>query len=273
MKPSSALSALAAAATTAAAIVALASPGSAATAPAWTPTQNVSDGFARTVTPGWGSAPQGGVWETKSSSLFSVAAHTGRISVPAPGGTVMQMLNSVSAANELARLSFALPSLPTAANGQYITLRSRVQNDGSALVAQIRIQKTGALSLSLQQLVGTTAIALSTTVAVPYTAAAGEKFDLDLQATGAAPSTAVTARAYPANLTVTPDWQVRGTASARSLAGSLAISLHIDCGDGDRFRGASRRDLGDRLGTVSDRTARGTDAWSDEHRRPRWALT
>ena len=226
MKPSSALSVLAAGVTAAAAVVILSQPATAATTTTWNQTQNVSDTFARTVSSGWGTATQGGAWSTTTSSLFAVASHMGRINAPAPGATLVQKLAGVHAADELARLSFLLPQLPGSANGEYVTLRTRVQADGSAVLAQVRILNTGVMTLSLQQLNGTVTTALVTGAATPYKVAAGQQFNLDLQTTGAAPSTAVTARAYPATLSTAPAWQATATATKSSAAGALAVSLH-----------------------------------------------
>jgi hypothetical protein len=223
MKPSSALSVIAAGVTAAAAVVILGPPASAATT--WNQTQNVSDTFARTLSSGWGTATQGGAWSTTTSSLFAVASHMGRINAPAPGATLVQKLVSVHAADELARVTFLLPTLPGSTSGEYVTLRTRVQADGSALLAQARILNTGVMTVSLQQLNGPATTALVTGAATPYKVVAGQKINLDLQTTGAAPSTSVTARAYPATATP-PAWQATATATKPSIAGGLAVSLH-----------------------------------------------
>jgi len=226
MKPAAALGALTTTVFVAAsAAVTLAAPAaSVASAVAWSQTRNAYDTFTRTVTVGWGTAPQGGAWDTAAPPYFRVSANLGRIAAPAAAATVVQSLHSVSAADEMARLTFVLPVLPTDTHGQYLTVRTRVRPDGSALIAQVRIVNTGAMTLSLQQRTGATTVALGSPVAVPYTATAGGKFNLDLQTTGAPAS--VQASAYPASLTTAPAWQDTATAAAASSAGTIAVSLY-----------------------------------------------
>ena len=225
MKPSCALSVLAAGLTAAAAIVTLAPSGSAVTTPTWTLTQNASDSFTRTVTTGWGTAPQGGAWTTATAAAFSVAANQGRVAAPPAGVTLVQKLANVHTADELARITFIVPKLPTGTSGQYVMVRTRVQPDGSSLAAQVHFFSTGAMSISLFQINGTTSTVLVRGAADPYKAVSGGKYSLDLQTTGAAPTTTVIARAFPTTA-AGPAWQASATATGPSTAGGLAVSLY-----------------------------------------------
>ena len=226
MKPSCALSVLAAGLTATAAIVTLAPSGSAVTTPpTWTLTQNASDSFTRTVTTGWGTAPQGGAWTTATAAAFSVAANQGRVAAPPAGVTLVQKLANVHTADELARITFIVPKLPTGTSGQYVMVRTRVQPDGSSLAAQVHFFSTGAMSISLFQINGTTSTVLVRGAADPYKAVSGGKYNLDLQTTGAAPTTTVIARAFPTTA-AGPAWQASATATGPSTAGGLAVSLY-----------------------------------------------
>jgi len=143
MKPSSVLSALAVAITTTSAVILTSS------ASALTLTPDAHDAFARTVVPGLGNANLGGSWLTATPTAFRVGVGWATISPPHSGATSVARLTGVSQADELARLTFSFPTLPTSAIGQILTVRSRVQPDGHAVAGQIRVNPAGGMRISV----------------------------------------------------------------------------------------------------------------------------
>lgn len=178
------------------------------------------DGFARTVSNGWGVADVGGTWtSTGTASRFSVGGSAGRVSLAA-GITTTSVLAGVSSASTDITTTVGADKVP-GGGGAMLTVLGRRASSGEAYGARIKLLETGAVQLHLTR-PGTTLVG-GTVPGISYTA--GARLNLRLQVTGASPTT-VQAKVWKVGDPEPGAWFATFTDSATpALQGAGAIGV------------------------------------------------
>ncbi|HKT57719.1 MAG TPA: PKD domain-containing protein, partial [Microbacterium sp.] len=200
------------------------------TAPA-NPTINLlaSDGFNRTVTGGWGTAPTGGAWSpTGGTSNLSVANGVGVLNMPSPGIGPGVYLGSVSSSDTSTTATFTTSAAPSG-NGVYLDVVGRRISSNTDYRGRVILGSNGSVSLALLRMnAGVQGTVKATTVVSGLTFAPGTQLNVQLQVTGTSPTTMqmkiwAVGSAYPAN------WQITGTdtTSGMQVAGSVGLISYL----------------------------------------------
>ena len=191
--------------------------------------QLVSDDFSRVTAGGWGSAPVGGAYRTTGTTPFAATGDAGSMSLPRPGSSLTASLPSVTAADVTTSTTIDVPRIPSGGNGIFAGLQTRVAG-GSYYQANIRVNATGALTLTILRINGSTAdqTTVGKEIRVATGLKAGAAVNLEFQTTGTNP-VHLQARAWPEGQ-AKPDWQsVADDSSAKRLtsAGSIAAWSYV----------------------------------------------
>ncbi|MFG6492868.1 PKD domain-containing protein [Microbacterium sp. P03] len=179
-----------------------------------------ADTFGRTAAGGWGTADQGGAWTVVGTpSRFAVAGGVGTVSV-STGQAQNINLAGVSSANTRVTAQFSVDKL---VEGQYISVVGR-QVGASQYILRARPEAGGGVRLYVLR--DTTALGAS--FLVPgMTLAAGEKYSVSFEVTGASP-TNLSAKIWKSSDAEPATWQltrVDAAAAASTLQASGSVGL------------------------------------------------
>ncbi|CAL8968595.1 hypothetical protein PROP_00329 [Propionicimonas sp. T2.31MG-18] len=196
-----------------------------ATTPAAGTTSIAAADFGTAVASGWGSATTGGAWTT-SGTGFSVSGGVGKLALAA-SSTRSAMLGSTSGRDVDATVELSLDKVP--AGGQaHVNLDLRKGTDG-AYRAKVRFAKTGAVSVVLAKVVGSTEYTLGAATVSGLTYSPGKKLTLGFQATGTGTTTLktrlwVTGQAQPSS------WLLTTTDTQPTLqdAGAVGVAAWVE---------------------------------------------
>ncbi len=175
-----------------------------------------SDKFARTVSPGWGTADVGGAWTTSGgNAAFSTTGTSGRI-VSNTYDTRSVRLNAVSSKNSDITAKFSVDR--TGAGYSWTLIGRQVASDNYS--ARVRFEAGNTMRVYILR--GETAIGAS--YVLPGTYTAGTELSVRLQVTGTSPTTVRTkvwrsADAEPAA------WQLSGTDTTAALQEPGTVGL------------------------------------------------
>jgi PKD repeat protein len=186
--------------------------------PASAATTAAQDGFSRTVAAGLGTADAGGTWTLSgTASDFSVAGGTARLSV-GKGLTRTGYLGAVAVTDVDAATTFATTTAPTG-GGVYETLVVRRRN-GADYGARLVLSASGAVQVAIFR----DGTALKTVGVTGWTAPAGTRVRVRVQATGTSP-TALRARVWRVGTTEPSAWTVTTNDSTAALQGPGAVGV------------------------------------------------
>ncbi|MBN9155506.1 MAG: PKD domain-containing protein [Microbacterium sp.] len=182
------------------------------------------DDFGRTVASGWGNAVTGGAWGTTAG--FSVANGVGNISLAA-GQTRSNALTSVSAQDVDARLAFSADKVADGGGLQFNYLVHKTAAGDYRL--KLRFASTGAVTVSIAKMVGTTETQLSSRAIGSYTFTAGAKLQLRLQTVTVNGTTTLQAKVWDATTTEPSAWFVTATDTQAELqtAGQVGVLAYL----------------------------------------------
>ena len=187
------------------------------------PTVFARDDFDRTVTTGWGTADRGGNWSIPTgASRYSVGSGVGRVNLTAGAGTTAT-LPGVSAADTETKVSVSMDKASTG-GGQYISVIGRSVSGVGDYRAKVRVLSTGAVSLSLVKMIGTTETALTTVTVPGLTYVAGDTMNIRLQVVGTSPTT-VKAKVWKSTAAEPGGWtsSTGDTTSELQTAGAVGL--------------------------------------------------
>ncbi len=204
------------AAAVAAALVAIAAPAAAQAADAAPLAQ---DGFDRTTSSGWGTAPTGGTWSVIGGSGSSTADSAATVRDIQAGRSLRANLASVKAGDIDVSSAFKVPS----ASEFYFSVEGRRQSDGAAYRGRARIAANGELKTDVVRVTaaGEKVLAMDTT---GMEVAPGQDVSVELEVTGTSPVTLKT-RTWLSGGTV-PAWAVTYTDSADNrISGAGSVGL------------------------------------------------
>lgn len=193
------------------------------------------DGFARTITGGWGSPSVGGSWiVTGGAANFSVSSGVGTMLESKAGLTLGAFLPTSPAAGTSSDLTVGVSTDKLATNnGTYFTFAGRRVSAVLEYDSRVRVTGTGAVVLSLGALTGSsTAVALSPQVVVAgLTVPAGGWLNTRLQVTGTNPTT-IRARVWLSTAAEPTTWQTTATDStaALQLSGAIGLTAYVSSG-------------------------------------------
>ncbi len=185
-----------------------------------------SDGFARTVASGWGSADVGGTWTTTSSTAFSVAPGSGTIRHATSGSQVSASLAKVSSADTDLTLGFSLDKSPA---GYYLTAVGRRISSGNEYEARVLVNANNSVSMWLAKAVASTQTTIVTARTVPgLTFVPGTPLRLRMQVTGTAPTT-IRAKVWASTAAEPSTWfdTTTDTTAALQNPGSIALTSYL----------------------------------------------
>ncbi|WP_156109598.1 hypothetical protein [Cryobacterium sp. MLB-32] len=180
-----------------------------------------SDTFARTVSPGLGSAEIGGAW-TGSTGL-STNGGVAQVSTT-PGITREAYLNGVSSVNTEMRATLSFPR-PTTGSAYVAMVGRRIGT--ASYAARTVVGPTGSVKLQVRR---TNATVLELTVpGLIYTT--GKTLQLRLQVTGVAPTT-IRAKVWLVGTAEPTAWPITTTDSTAGLqaAGSVGMTVYVSVG-------------------------------------------
>ena len=188
------------------------------------PTVFGSDDFGRTVSPGWGTADRGGNWSIPSgSSRYSVGSGVGKVNLTAGAGTTA-LLPSISATDMETKVSVSIDKASTG-GGQYVSVIGRSVGGVGDYRAKVRVLSTGAVSLSLVKMMGTTETALTTTTVSGLTYTAGDTLNIRLQVVGTGP-TNLKAKVWKSTAAEPDSWTTTVSDSTSGLQAAGAAGLY-----------------------------------------------
>lgn len=185
------------------------------------PMMIAQDGFERSVTDGWGTAPLGGPWSLGGvATRFSVSGGKARVAV-ASGGSEIGYLHAISSTNTHVRVALS-SSTGYLGDAQSFSVGGRATAAG---VYQARVRIEDGL-LRLYILRGETALVSSTTITHTYVA--GQVIMLDVRVMGTGPTT-ISAKMWLATTTEPVDYQQTATdnTSGYQVAGAMMMRASI----------------------------------------------
>ncbi|WP_421732521.1 alkaline phosphatase [Cellulomonas sp.] len=172
-----------------------------------------NDTFTRTVSPGWGTADQGGAW-TSSAGAGSVNGTQGVSAIAAVNGSFSARLTAVTGTDLVTRFSTTVDKRPAGSGGAILSrgritpsgeyrLKVSLKSNGSATANFVRTNTAG------------TETALTTAVTIPgFTYSAGSVIRTALKVSGGTPTT-LSAKVWIG--TEPADWQYTTTDSTAGL--------------------------------------------------------
>jgi hypothetical protein len=181
------------------------------------------DGFARTVSGGWGTAEVGGPWSVAGGTAanFAVNGSKGTIVTPAGNKPQLAQLGSVSARDVDAKVEMTFPSAVSGSGGHFGYLVMRMQAGGAHHRVGLYLTPAGKLFIRGQTNTGTRLFA---DVDTGLAFAPGNTFVLRAQAQGANP-TAIRVKAWKAGTAEPAAWMAAATDTTTALqqAGTLGV--------------------------------------------------
>ncbi|WP_230854388.1 PKD domain-containing protein, partial [Arthrobacter terrae] len=187
-----------------------------------------ADTFGRTVTSGFGTAEQGGLWRLNgSASLFSVANGAGSMRMNTAGTGPAAYLNSVASSSAETGVKFQWDKVANG-GGTYTYVIGRSVGTAGEYRAKAWITSNGSVSLAATKLVAGTLTTLSTKTIPGLTYLAGDQLQIRLQVTGTSPTT-LKAKLWKVGTVEPSDWTVTATDSEPGLqaAGSVGLTTYL----------------------------------------------
>ncbi len=183
-------------------------------------TEIAKDSYSRSNSSSWGSAEAGGSYSVTGTGAVATTG-AAATAVVASGKTITAGLKSVSVSN--VDLSDSIKFVATGTFDLMHGWNARVQSDGSAYSARIRVNNTGKATLGVSRINGSSSTWLSG-ITLPFTVGAGQTVRGDLQVSGVSP-VQINLKAWVVGSTA-PSWQVQYADSSSSRlqsAGSIAV--------------------------------------------------
>lgn len=211
-------------------LIAFPAPASAADPPEYVPdTPLLRDSMSRSVQDGWGESENGTGYTTTWLPSLAVSGGAGTVKIPEPGTSRTVEADVSPAVDISASYGVSVSELPTSGGGVHTGLQVRYK-DGSFYQATLRVLPGGDTALDISRTNGgpETKTALARPVALPFRIDAGQKVNVELQATGSSP-VEIKARAWLAGATA-GDWQQTASDSGDARiadAGTLRITTYV----------------------------------------------
>ncbi|MFB9798467.1 nitrous oxide reductase family maturation protein NosD [Arthrobacter citreus] len=185
--------------------------------------------MSRSVQDGWGESESGTGYTTSWLPSLAVSGGTGTVEIPEPGTSRTVEAGVSPAVDMSASYGVSVSEIPTSGGGVHTGLQVRYR-DGSFYQATLRVLPGGDTALDISRTNGgpETKTALSRPVALPFRVDAGQKVNVELQATGSSP-VEIKARAWLAGATA-GDWQQTASDSGDARitdAGTLRITTYV----------------------------------------------
>ena len=177
------------------------------------------DGFDRTTSSGWGTAPTGGSWSVIGGSGSSTAGSAATVRDIQAGRSLRANLAGVKAGDVDVASAFKVPS----ASEFYFSVEGRRQADGAAYRGRARVAANGELKTDVVRVTaaGEKVLAMDTT---GMEVAPGQDVSVELEVTGTSPVTVKT-RTWLTGGTV-PAWAVSYTDTADNrITGAGSVGL------------------------------------------------
>ncbi|MBF4993011.1 right-handed parallel beta-helix repeat-containing protein [Arthrobacter gandavensis] len=192
-------------------------------------TSLLQDSMSRSVQDGWGKSENGTGYTTSWLPSLAVADGAGTVKMTDPGTSRTLEAGITPAADLSASYDVSVPELPRSGGGIHTGLQVRYKS-GSFYQATLRVLPGGEAFLDISRTNDgpETKSALARSVALPFRVGAGQKVNVELQATGSSP-VEVKARAWLAG-TAPGDWQQTASDSAGAritAAGTLRITTYV----------------------------------------------
>ncbi|NTW38914.1 MAG: PKD domain-containing protein, partial [Cellulomonadaceae bacterium] len=181
-----------------------------------------SDGFARTVSSGWGTADLGGLWTVSGAATsYTVGNGLGSQKLTAAGATRSAALGSVSSTDTEVMVATSLDKVQTG-GGSTVTVTGR-RVGALEYAARLKFVSTGVVTVSAMQ--SATALA-SANLAGTY--APGDQLQVRLQVVGTSPTT-VRAKVWKVGSAEPAAWTVSTTDSTATLQapGQVALGSYL----------------------------------------------
>ncbi len=186
------------------------------------------DDFGRTVADGWGSAEVGGAWTLGGpANRWSVGGGRGNVSLNAGNGYTAS-LNGLSAASTDVRVNVGADKVATG-GGQYVSVIGRRVAATTDYRAKVQLAANGTVSLWLARTVsGTETLIPGGGVVSGLTVAAGDRFEVRVQAVGSSPTT-LRAKIWKSGTAEPPSWTRTGSDSTAGLqvAGGVGMYYYL----------------------------------------------
>ena len=185
------------------------------------------DGFERSVTGGWGSAPTGGAWSVSGGSTnFSVGGGTGNVLVAA-GKAPAATLGSPSSASADVSVTLTTDKPPTGGGMYVYVVGRRVGSDSYR--AKVRLRSDGSVGVALVRVVSGTETALTKETTVSgLSFSAGSLVRVRMSAVGTG-TTALKAKVWAAAASEPSSWLLSAsdTTAALQTAGGLGLGTYL----------------------------------------------
>jgi PKD repeat protein len=147
-----------------------------------------ADTFNRAATGGWGTADTGGSWTAVgSTTVFSVANGVGKLALTRAGTGPSIYLNSPSVLNSDVLVDFSVDKVPGGA-GAYIAVAAR-HTSGGEYRAKVLVSSTGAVTVLLVKVVGSTETSLKGIAIGGLTVTTTDTLRIRFDISGTAPAT------------------------------------------------------------------------------------
>lgn len=183
-----------------------------------------ADEFQRTSASGWGAADVGGTWSTVSGS--SVNGSVGLLSLM-NGQTRATTLSGTLPSGTDVRVSVSIDKVADG-GGAHVNVAPRKTAAGEYR-AKLRFSATGAVTVSVARLVGTTETLVANRVLAGYTHTPGAALDVRVRTVSTGGSTTVQVKVWSQGQVEPADWFVMATDSEPGLQGTgqLAITTFV----------------------------------------------
>jgi len=189
-----------------------------------TPVLFAQDGFARTVSNGWGTADVGGAWTVGgTASNYSVAGGVGRMSLTA-GGNRSASLGSVSQSAVDVGVKLSMDKDQTG-GGTYVAVIGRRVDASNDYRVKLRVQAGGAVTAQLVRVVAGTETVIQSVATVPgLTWAASDVLNLRFQVSGTG-TTNLAAKFWKDGTLEPAGWTLQSTDTTAGLQAAGGVGL------------------------------------------------
>lgn len=183
----------------------------------------VQDAFGRTETSGWGTADIGGAWS--GSTGLSVSDGAGKLTVN-KSQTRVASLGGIDVLDFDAAVTVSVDKIANG-GGVHVNVRGRKTADGDYRT-KLRISATGAVTVNLAELVGTTETLIGSRALAGFTLSPNDQLKVRFAVTEQGAGTAVKAKVWRASVAEPQDWTLSATSSTPALQqpGEIALSTY-----------------------------------------------